>query len=283
MDTTKFSDISLGYATHIRKGQGLTTETSQVLAGGWQTDKENIYVSVTRAREQTDIYVTRDDLGEQGMDTGAIERLAERMQRSRAQDASITKEIAKQTPERSAEIAEPTADQSPDVSSHSNGTQVTGGEIDKVLQARQGRQLEWQSAIDVDRNGDVNEQAQEIQAIEDLAESMRNQGASEETITQEIAKLTAGSEHDLQPHTQALNEHERYIDKVLEQQRQRLLDEEQQLDRDQDNDPERQQHEPAQLEPSQRDPYIEQAIQEERDRQLAFEQGIEHDLGFGIE
>jgi conjugative relaxase-like TrwC/TraI family protein len=283
VDTSKFSDLSLGYATHIRKGQGLTTETSQVLAGGWQTDKENIYVSVTRAREQTDIYITRDDLGKQGMDTSAIQRLADRMRRSRAQEASITKEIAEQTPERSAE----TADQSPDVSSHSKGTQATGGEMDQVLQARQGRQLEWQNAIDVDHNGDVNEQAEEIQAIEDLAESMRNQGASEETITKEIAELTARSEHDLQPHTQALTEHERYIDKVLDQQRQRLLDEEQQHIYAQEPDREPQQHQLSQLDRGERDPYIEQAIQEERDRQQAFEQGIDqdrdNDLGFGIE
>jgi ATP-dependent exoDNAse (exonuclease V) alpha subunit len=284
VDTSKFSDLSLGYATHIRKGQGLTTETSQVLAGGWQTDKENIYVSVTRAREQTDIYITRDDLGEQGLDTGAIQRLAERMQRSRAQEASLTKEVAERNTERSAEIAEQAAEHSPELSSPSTATQATGGEIDKVLQARQGRQLEWQNAIDVDRSGDVNEQAEEIQAIEDLAESMRNQGASEETITQEIAKMTAGSEHELQPHTQALNEHERYIDQVLEQQRQQLLDEDHQLARDQDNDPNRQ---PNQAQHSGRDPYIEQAIQQERDRQQAFEQGIDpdrdNDLGLGIE
>ena len=284
VDTSKFSDLSLGYATHIRKGQGLTTETSQVLAGGWQTDKENIYVSVTRAREQTDIYITREDLGEQGLDTGAIERLADRMQRSRAQEASITREGAQPTSERSAEIRERAAHQSPDLSRRSTAAQATSDEIDQVLQARQGRQLEWQNAIDVDRNGNPDEQANEIQVIEDLAESMRNEGASEEMITKEISKLTAGSENDLQPHTQALNEHAQYIDRILEQQRQRLLDEDQQLGRDQANDPERQ---PDQLEPGQRDPYIEQAIQEERDRQQAFEQGIDPErddgLGFGIE
>jgi conjugative relaxase-like TrwC/TraI family protein len=286
VDTSKFSDLSLGYATHIRKGQGLTTETSQVLAGGWQTDKENIYVSVTRAREQTDIYITREDLGEQGLDTGAIQRLADRMQRSRAQEASITKEVSAQTPERKAEIAEHAADQSPDLSSRSNTSQPTGGEIDQVLQARQGRQLEWQNAIDVDRSGDVNEQAQEHHAIENLAESMRNEGASEDTITQEIAKLTAGREHDIQPHTQALNEHAQYIDQILEQQRQRLLDSEIPRDidreRDSDRDPSA-----AQAEKTTRHPYIEEAIEQARERQQAFEQGIDqdrdNDLGYGIE
>jgi conjugative relaxase-like TrwC/TraI family protein len=100
VDTEKFSDISLGYAVHIRKGQGLTTETSGILAGGWQTDREHMYVSLSRARERTDVYISREDLGEQGMDTGAIERLGERMARSRAQQATITKEVAEPTAER---------------------------------------------------------------------------------------------------------------------------------------------------------------------------------------
>jgi conjugative relaxase-like TrwC/TraI family protein len=100
VDTEKFSDISLAYAVHIRKGQGLTSETSGILAGGWQTDKEHMYVSLSRARECTDVYISREDLGEQGMDTGAIERLGERMARSRAQEATITKEAAEPTAER---------------------------------------------------------------------------------------------------------------------------------------------------------------------------------------
>lgn len=94
VDTKEFSDLSLGYAVHIYKGQGLTAETSQILTGGWQTDKEHIYVAASRARERTDIYVSREDLGEQGMDPGAIERLGELMERSHAQEASVTKEIA---------------------------------------------------------------------------------------------------------------------------------------------------------------------------------------------
>ena len=276
VNTSEFSDLSLSYAAHVHKGQGITAETSGILIGGWQTDKEHAYVAVSRAREQTQIYVSREDLGEQGFDTGAMERLADRMQHSRAQEATIAKNLAErdraETPDRSARIEDPTAEQSPELSSPSTATQATGSEIDKVLQARQGRQLEWQSAIDVDRSGDVNEQAEEVQAIEDLAELMRNQGASEETITKEIAELTAGSEHDLQPHTRALDEHARYIDQVLEQQRQRLLDEDQQHIHAQEPD---------------REPHIEQAIQEERDRQQELERGVEqepdNDLGFGME
>lgn len=58
------------------------------------------YVAVSRAREQAQIYASREDLGEVGMDTGAIERLAERMRRSGAQEASVTKGVAEQAGER---------------------------------------------------------------------------------------------------------------------------------------------------------------------------------------
>jgi ATP-dependent exoDNAse (exonuclease V) alpha subunit len=71
VDTKEFQDLRLGYAQHVYKAQGLTAERALVLSGGWQTDRERAYVALTRAREQTDIYVSREDLGEQGMDTGA--------------------------------------------------------------------------------------------------------------------------------------------------------------------------------------------------------------------
>jgi hypothetical protein len=60
-----------------------------VLTGGWQTDRERAYVALTRARDRTDIYVSREDLGEQGMDAGAIERFADAIAQSRAQQPSI--------------------------------------------------------------------------------------------------------------------------------------------------------------------------------------------------
>ncbi|MGH2831398.1 MAG: MobF family relaxase [Solirubrobacteraceae bacterium] len=98
IDTGKFSDLSLSYAVHAHKGQGITAETSGILIGGWQTDKEHAYVTVSRAREETQIYVSREDLGEQGLDTGAMERLAARMANSRAQEASIAKNVAQRQP-----------------------------------------------------------------------------------------------------------------------------------------------------------------------------------------
>lgn len=310
VDTEKFSEISLAYAVHIRKGQGLTSETSGILAGGWQTDREHMYVSLSRARERTDVYISREDLGEMGMDTGAIERLGERMASSRAQEATITKHLAERggpeppqldshrEPQRERPTHRPIHDDprlhdQPDQPTQERLERAapesvpqahprTGAEINQVLQARQGRQLEWQRAIDVDHSGDVNEQAKEIQAIENVAEHLRNEGASEETITKEIAKLTAGRDAHLERNTQPQREHERYIDRVLEQQRGRLLDEELQHIKQthaqeanaQERDREGQQNQPTQLE---RDPYIEQAIQEERDRQQAWERDTKPD------
>jgi conjugative relaxase-like TrwC/TraI family protein len=92
VDTREFSDLSLAYCVHVHKSQGLTTESAGVLMGGWQTDREHAYVALSRARESTDIYVSREDLGEQGMDLGAIERLGERMRQSRAQEATIERD-----------------------------------------------------------------------------------------------------------------------------------------------------------------------------------------------
>ncbi len=62
-----------------------------MLTGGWQTDRESAYVALTRARERTDLYVSREDLGEDGMDDDAIQRLSERITVSRSQQASITR------------------------------------------------------------------------------------------------------------------------------------------------------------------------------------------------
>src|SRR5207253_114476 len=85
----EFSDLRLSYAQHVYKAQGRTVDRAFVLMGGWQTDRERAYVALSRARSRTDIYVSREDLGEQGMDVGAVERLGEAMAESHAQEASI--------------------------------------------------------------------------------------------------------------------------------------------------------------------------------------------------
>jgi ATP-dependent exoDNAse (exonuclease V) alpha subunit len=104
VDTGEFSDLSLSYAVHVYKAQGITAETSGVLIGGWQTDREHAYVALSRARKQTQVYVAREDLGDAGLDVGAIERLGERMRQSGAQEASVAKEVAEKAAERQTRI-----------------------------------------------------------------------------------------------------------------------------------------------------------------------------------
>ena len=89
VNTSEFTDIRLGYAQHVYKAQGLTTDRAFVLAGSWQTDRERAYVALSRAQERTDIYTSHEDLGEQNMQAGAIERLGELMSESNAKHPSI--------------------------------------------------------------------------------------------------------------------------------------------------------------------------------------------------
>jgi hypothetical protein len=51
----------LGYAVHVYKAQGITAEASGILTCGWQTDGEHAYVALSRAREQTQVYVSREE------------------------------------------------------------------------------------------------------------------------------------------------------------------------------------------------------------------------------
>ena len=250
LDTNKYSEIALSYAVHLHKGQGITAYKSGILIGGWQTDREHAYVAVSRAREETQMYVSRDDLGEMGMDTGAMERLADRMQSSRAQEASITRELAERQPQR-----------------------------------QQTAQREPEREPTSDRVIDTPEQ---IDDIERRAELMRDQGADEATIVKQIAQ--EGSDPDAK--WTRTNQQEqgavREIGNIIEEMRQRQLDWDRQAqldrDRDTDGDPDRDADQPQQAD---RDPWIEQAIQQEQERQQAWEQGIDPDRdngrGFEIE
>jgi len=92
LDTREFNELRLAYAQHVYKAQGLTADRELVLTGGWQTDRETAYVALIRARERTDIYTSRQDLGHQGIDAEAIRRLAERAGKSNAQEASTSRE-----------------------------------------------------------------------------------------------------------------------------------------------------------------------------------------------
>jgi len=81
--------LRLGYAQHIHRAQGATVTRTLVVTGGWQTSKEPAYVEASRARQGTDWYVSRQDLGTEGHDTDRIKRLAQHMSRSHAQTPSL--------------------------------------------------------------------------------------------------------------------------------------------------------------------------------------------------
>ena len=81
--------MRLGYAHHIHRAQGATVTRTLVVTGGWQTSKEPAYVEASRARQGTDWFVSRDDLGVEGHDTDRIQRLATNMRRSHAQTPSL--------------------------------------------------------------------------------------------------------------------------------------------------------------------------------------------------
>ncbi|HEX5308069.1 MAG TPA: MobF family relaxase [Solirubrobacteraceae bacterium] len=89
LNTHEHKDLKLGYAQHVYKAQGLTADKSLALIGGWQTDRERSYVALTRGRESTNIYTSRENLGHQGLNEQAIERLADRIAQTNAQQASI--------------------------------------------------------------------------------------------------------------------------------------------------------------------------------------------------
>jgi conjugative relaxase-like TrwC/TraI family protein len=83
--------LRLGYASHIHRAQGATVSRTLIVTGGWQTSKEPAYVEASRAREGTDWYVNRQDLGEHGHDSDRIKRLARDMSRSRTQTPSLAR------------------------------------------------------------------------------------------------------------------------------------------------------------------------------------------------
>ncbi len=81
--------VRLGYAQHVYRQQGATVERSVVLTGGWQTSRESAYVQASRAREGTEWFLARDELGLDGQDAGRVEKLAGKMRASRAHTPSL--------------------------------------------------------------------------------------------------------------------------------------------------------------------------------------------------
>jgi ATP-dependent exoDNAse (exonuclease V) alpha subunit len=83
-------NVRLAYAQHVYRQQGATVDRSVVLTGGWQTNKESAYVQATRAREATEWFLARDELGIDGQDDRRVMRLAQQLRISRRQTPSLT-------------------------------------------------------------------------------------------------------------------------------------------------------------------------------------------------
>jgi conjugative relaxase-like TrwC/TraI family protein len=81
--------LRLAYAQHVYRQQGATVERSVVVTGGWQTSKESSYVQASRARQGTEFFLAREELGSEGLDAGRVEKLSEKMRTSRAHTPSL--------------------------------------------------------------------------------------------------------------------------------------------------------------------------------------------------
>jgi ATP-dependent exoDNAse (exonuclease V) alpha subunit len=81
--------LRLAYAQHVYRQQGATVERSVVVTGGWQTSKESAYVQASRARQGTEWFLARDELGLDGQDERRVTSLANKMRNSRAHTPSL--------------------------------------------------------------------------------------------------------------------------------------------------------------------------------------------------
>jgi conjugative relaxase-like TrwC/TraI family protein len=81
--------LRLAYAQHVYRQQGATVERSVVVTGGWQTSKESSYVQASRARQGTEWFLAREELGLEGQDDRRVGKLAEKMRGSRAHTPSL--------------------------------------------------------------------------------------------------------------------------------------------------------------------------------------------------
>jgi conjugative relaxase-like TrwC/TraI family protein len=162
--------VALGYAQHVYKAQGLTADRALVLTGGWQTDRETSYVALTRARERTDIYAGRDDLGHHGIDQDAIDRLARRASTSNAQEASIARHPAEQDREPSRAVREL--------------REALGGDQPREQRAERGERLQ-----DAPEPNSAVSRIREALARDEPHEPLRHRGADRGSFTEQLRRF----------------------------------------------------------------------------------------------
>ena len=93
----ELENLRLAYAQHVYRQQGATVDRAVVVTGGWQTSRESAYVQASRAREGTDWYLSRQELGENGQDEQRIERLASKLRSSRAHTPTLAYQELEET------------------------------------------------------------------------------------------------------------------------------------------------------------------------------------------
>ena len=92
-----YADIRLGYAVTTHKSQGATVENSFVLTNETMMDRQISYVQMSRAKQRTQIFTTRDQAGDQLTD------LVRRMQRDNIKELALAKLKEEQERKRVAE------------------------------------------------------------------------------------------------------------------------------------------------------------------------------------
>jgi len=74
---------------HVQTGQGATVDRTYVIAGGWQTHRQSMYVACSRSRYGTWVFLDHESLGRTDR-TEALEEAAARASRSREKVAATT-------------------------------------------------------------------------------------------------------------------------------------------------------------------------------------------------
>jgi ATP-dependent exoDNAse (exonuclease V) alpha subunit len=83
---SKYQDVKLSYAVTTHKAQGMTVGNSYILTDDKMMDRELSYVQISRSEEQTRIFTTRDEAGDD------LHELSRQMERSRQKQMAIALE-----------------------------------------------------------------------------------------------------------------------------------------------------------------------------------------------
>jgi len=81
--------LDLHYAAHVYKAQGATVDRTYIVAGGWQTSRETLYVACSRSRLGSRIYLDRETL-ERSISAEALAVAERRVSTRRAKVAALT-------------------------------------------------------------------------------------------------------------------------------------------------------------------------------------------------